>query len=165
MIDKSDNKNELCLKEIFWIKFYDARNPNVGYNIGLGGEGTGSGEDHPFYRLFGEKHHRYGKRYCHSEETIRKMSLDRRGENNNNYGKITPEETKQKIRKSLVGKKLSDEHKRKIRESASGENYGMRGKHHSEETKQKMRKPKSEESKRKMKEAWVKRKEKKGLVE
>ena len=141
VIDNADNRKELCEKEIFWINFYDARNPEIGYNIGPGGEGAGSGKDHPHYGVFGENHPRYGKRYHHSKETITRMSLDRRGENINNYGKTTSEETKQKMRDSLIGRKLSEEHKQNIKMGLrlSGKNSAHQGKAHSEETKEKMR--------------------------
>lgn len=38
IIDYSDNNEELCIKEIYWIKFYDATNPKIGYNIMDGDE-------------------------------------------------------------------------------------------------------------------------------
>ena len=150
IIDTANNKQELCKKEIFWIKFYDSRNPSIGYNIGPGGEGAGSGEDHHFYGKFGKNHPTFGR--LHSDEEKRKMKEnhpDFSGENNPNYGKVTPEETKQKIKGSLVGRKLSEETKNKIGITSAGENnpmYGKTGedspnygKHHSEETKEKMR--------------------------
>jgi hypothetical protein len=73
------------------------------------------------------------------------------GENNPNYGKVTPDEVKEKIRLGNLGKTLSDETKQKMSESRSGENHWNYGKNHSEETKTKMRKPKSEEAKENMK--------------
>ena len=36
-------------REIYWIAKSDARNPNIGYNICLGGRRTGAGKNHPFY--------------------------------------------------------------------------------------------------------------------
>jgi hypothetical protein len=36
-------------KEKYWIAKLDARNPKIGYNICVGGGGTGAGKDHPFY--------------------------------------------------------------------------------------------------------------------
>ena len=72
----------------------------------------------------------------HTEETKRKMSLDRSGDKNVNYGKIMPEETRRKISDSLVGKR-------------SGEKNGFFGKRHSEKTKAEMsekRKGKPKES-------------------
>lgn len=51
---------------------------------------------------------------CHSEETIKKMSiaaisLATSGENNANFGTIRPEETRQKIRQTLLGRHPSEE--------------------------------------------------------
>jgi group I intron endonuclease len=120
-------------------------NPKMGYNMTMGGEG-----------LLG---------HIHSEETKRKMSESRSGENNPWYGKHLPEETKKKLSESLKGKmvgennpfygqKHSDETKRKISEYAStrvgelnpnygnhklsGENHPWYGKSLPEETKQKI---------------------------
>ena len=39
IIDSDEDFKALCLKETFWIDFYDARNPKVGYNISEGGKG------------------------------------------------------------------------------------------------------------------------------
>jgi group I intron endonuclease len=120
-------------------------NPKMGYNMTMGGEG-----------LLG---------HIHSEETKRKMSESRSGENNPWYGKHLPEETKKKLSESLKDKMVgennpfygqthSDETKQKLSEYASarigelnpnygnhtlsGENSPWYGKHHTEESKQKM---------------------------
>ena len=66
VIDSSDNFEELCLKEKFWISFYDARNPRVGYNVLPGGEGG-------WPDLSGSRHSRYGK-HC-SDDTKSKMRI------------------------------------------------------------------------------------------
>jgi len=107
-----------------------------------------------------------------SEETKRKMSEAKKGENNPFYDKHPSEEHKHKISETQKGKKLSEEHKYKISEShkgkkhsentkrklselLKGENNPLYGKHHSEETKRKMSEAKkgkklSKETKRKM---------------
>lgn len=75
-IDISTTQQELCEKEIFWIRKCDARNPDIGYNILSGGEGGGlSGIDNQFYG----KHH--------SEEVKQKIGAARKGEKNPMYGK------------------------------------------------------------------------------
>ena len=56
------------------------------------------------------------------------------------------EETKDKIKKALTGRRLTEAHKRKVSD-------GLRGRKHKPETIQKMRKPKSEEHKKKIAEA------------
>lgn len=42
-IDSAETATELNEKEIYWIDKLDARNPQVGYNISLGGDGNTSG--------------------------------------------------------------------------------------------------------------------------
>jgi len=125
-----------------------------------------------------------------SEETKLKISLSNKGRNQSeeqkrkiseaHKGKIKTKEHCKNISLSKIGcnawnkgLKMS----KKYCENISGKNNGMYGKHHSEEakkkisinnkglkrteeTKQKMKKPKSEEHKQKLKESWIKRKEK-----
>lgn len=95
-IDFTDDFNELCLKETFWIDFYDARNPVIGYNIQPGGQGS---------HLFGESNGMFGRR--HTEIAITKMKKNRRslaGENNPMYGKHFSDESKKKIRSAFSGR-------------------------------------------------------------
>ena len=64
-----------------------------------------------------------GKRPQHSLETIRKMSESKKGKKNANYGRIFPEETRQRMRNAFnsgrrkAGDKLTEETKRKISET------------------------------------------------
>jgi len=90
-----------------------------------------------------------------NEETRKKISKS-------NMGKKLSEETKQKLRESSMGKKQSEETKQKLRElnigKYAGEKHYLYGKHLSEETKQKLRecnlgKHHTEEAKRKIGEA------------
>jgi len=87
-----------------------------------------------------------------NEETRKKISKS-------NMGKKLSEETKQKLRESSMGKKRSEETKQKLRElnigKYAGEKHYLYGKHLSEETKQKLRecnlgKHHTEEAKRKI---------------
>ena len=93
-------------REIYWIKQLKAQDPNIGYNICSGGEGGPGGP------MFAGHHH--------SEETKQKMSLDRMGDKNSNYGNHWEQ---------------SDELRKLHSELSSGENNGMYGKTHSEESK------------------------------
>ena len=71
-------------REIYWIAhFEDFKN---GYNMTIGGDGTGAGENHP----------RYGKK--HSAEAIEKMSRTKKGK------KLSVEHCK-KLSESRTGKK------------------------------------------------------------
>jgi len=115
-IDISEDRRELCLKEIFWINFYDSKNSEIGYNISDGGDGFNG-------------HHSY--------ETRQKIGIFHKG-------KFRSEETKKKIsqgRKEYLSVNpifFSEETRQKISASNSGENNGFYGKKHSKETKQKM---------------------------
>lgn len=110
MIDVADSKSELNQKEIYWIRELDSRNPNVGYNICKGGE---SGPGGPM--MLGHKH---------SEETKQKMSQNRKGSKNSNYGNRWNQSDELKSLHSILSK---------------GSNNGMYGKKHSTESKLKNR--------------------------
>lgn len=67
----------------------------------------------------------------HSEDTRKKMSESKKGDNNPFYGKHHSEETRIKMSESQKGKHHSEEIRRKISES-------MKGKTHSEDTRRKI---------------------------
>lgn len=134
-IDAADNRKDLCLKEIGWIKHFRELGLEL-YNIAPGGEGGSKrGENNPNFGKRGELSPNFGLR--RSDETKQKMSVA-------HAGKSFSEEHKKKISLALLGKPFSEEHKQKIGSTMSdgrmkGENnprYGMR---HSEESLQKMR--------------------------
>lgn len=95
-IDDADTFEELNIKEIYWIKFYSATNRSLGYNIKAGG-----------YK---------GK---HSEETKKKLSLQKLGSKNPQYGKKQSKETIEKRRQKMIGRTVSEKTKNKIKESNS----------------------------------------------
>lgn len=100
------------------------------------------------------------KNSIHNEERINKLKISNRGENNPFYGRHHSEESKEKMRRNKVGKKLTEEHKRKISEHNT---RPFLGKHHSEESKEKIRRSKlgkklTEEHKRKVSLAGLGRK-------
>lgn len=103
-IDSATCLQELNDKERFYINKYNSRNPKLGYNICIGGEGGPGG---PMF--LGHKH---------SLETRAKMSLDRKGEKNANYGNH---------------RKMPEDEKPK--HARPGELNGMYGKTHSDESK------------------------------
>lgn len=114
IIDYADSKQELDVKEEYWINKYNSHihiKKSNGYNMTFGGEGS--------------------EGYKHTEEAIQKMSniQKERFKNKENcpmYGKNHTEESKQKI--SEARKKLY-----------TGENHPWHGRKHSDESKQKMR--------------------------
>ena len=107
IIDTAESKEELIEKEIFYIDYLDARNPEVGYNLRKGGD-CGPGGPH-------------FKGHYHSEETKHHFSETRKGAHNGNYGNRW---------------RQSDELRALHSKLASGEGNGMYGKHHSETAKQ-----------------------------
>lgn len=44
ILEGCNSKEQTNLKEIYWIKFYNSTNRNVGYNISIGGNGGNLGE-------------------------------------------------------------------------------------------------------------------------
>lgn len=105
-IDFAYTLQELNDKEIYWISYYDSRNPTKGYNICKGGE---CGPGGPMFK----GHH-------HSEHTKQLMSATHSGKNNANYGNHWHQ---------------SDELRKLHSQLSSGENNGMFGKSHSNYTK------------------------------
>lgn len=82
-------------REIYWISKLNSRNNDIGYNITSGGDGLGSGKNHP------------------------------------SFGKSLSQDHKNKVSKSMKGRKFSLEHKKHLSEKRKGITF-------SEETKRKM---------------------------
>lgn len=102
--------------EQYMIQWYNTTNPNYGYNITLGGEGSNGyicTEEHK------QKISKANKGKNHTEESKRKISEA-------NKGHIHTEEAKYKMSKATKGRKLSEEHKQKLSEA----NKGKTGKLH-----------------------------------
>ena len=73
-----------------------------------------------------------------SEESRKKMSEKKKGENNPLFGKHHSAKTCKKISEANKGKHRSAEARKKMSESKKGENHPMFGKHHSEESRKKI---------------------------
>lgn len=133
----------LCIsREQYWIDFYEATNPNKGYNLcPNAGNTLGLKQSEEHRRKTREA---LLKRGPVSEETRKKRSLSLKGHS-------VSEEVKAKLRASRLGKKLSEETKKKISEAGKGKTWKW-----SEESKKKQselakrRPPMTEETKRKM---------------
>lgn len=146
------SKEQADYWETFYIKEFKTLNPDFGYNLTLGGEGSVG-------RVLSDESKRkmsnsQKKRFTSQEERD-KISKANSGEKGYWFGKNLPDEIKQKISKankgkhfndeskqklsnSLKGRKLSEETKQKMKAGRQGENAHMYGKHHSEESKKKM---------------------------
>lgn len=152
----------LLALETAFIDFFDATNPNVGYNVlkfGFNRTGVLCSEEAKIKHseaIRGEKNVWFGKKL--SEETKKKMSEAQKtihaSRDRSTYiypmkGKKHTEETKAKMsfdrkgeKSHWLGKKWSEESKKKLSDSRKGKYTGinspMFGKHLSEEAKQKI---------------------------
>lgn len=103
ILDWAKDKNELNQKERYWIDKINTFH-GFGYNRSCGGDGLGSGIDHPCYGRhynLGKNNPFYGVGLQHTVESRAKMSDIKKGcigEKNNFYGKHHTEEWKQKYR-------------------------------------------------------------------
>lgn len=103
VIDWASSKEELNEKEIFWIDLLGTFH-GYGYNLSRGGDGLGSGKDHPCFgkhTLVGEKNPWYGIGLTFTPEIKKKMSDKakmRTGKKNSFYGKHHTQEWKEKYR-------------------------------------------------------------------
>lgn len=124
-IDIADTIVQLRLKERFWVAFYDARNPDIGYNVAPGGNGSGSRSDKWKQKMriimSGEGSPNFGSK--RSEETKRRLSLSHLGKTSGWKGKTPSEEMLKKMRKPR-----SEEGKRNISTSHKGQIPWNKGK-------------------------------------
>lgn len=103
ILDWAASKEELNKKEIYWIENINTFH-GFGYNKSCGGDGLGSGKDHPCYGHhynLGELNPFYGKGIEMTSEVKTKMSIAKQncfGEKNNFYGHKHTDEWKQKYR-------------------------------------------------------------------
>lgn len=109
MLCECESKEELDEMEIYYIKFYYAQSNPHYYNICKGGQAGPGGP-----RFKGHKH---------TDETKQKMSENRSGEKNANYGNHW---------------KASDEYREFCKQKNSGTGNPMYGKKHSSDTKNKI---------------------------
>lgn len=105
-------KNAAYHLERFYIRQYDSCNPEIGYNISIGGEGGTLG-----VKFSKETRDNISKGHIglrHSEETLKKLRNSKTGANNPNYGKHLSDEQKKKISISVRAAQSSPEIKNKI---------------------------------------------------
>ena len=163
VIEECD-KDNLLIREQYWLDYYKAYDNQYGYNIcRFAGNTLGKKLSEETKQKIREAS--TGRKA--SDEAKRKMSESRTGKNNGMHGKHHTEESKQKMREHapdysgeknpFYGRKHSDETKQKISEKNkgriiseeerkmrsvinSGENNPFYGKHHSDEIKEKIKK-------------------------
>jgi group I intron endonuclease len=130
IIDTANDKNELNVKEKYWIKFYDSQNEKKGYNVLEGGNG---GKQPPEIRkLIGKKISKKNKGRIVSKETRDKISKKNKGRIISKEARLTTSNTlKEKFRRGIC--KPNYHMKGKFKEK-----HPFYGKHRSEETKRRM---------------------------
>lgn len=163
LIEWCETQSVTNSRERYWIKYYNSRNKDIGYNITEGGEGWKGG--------------------VHTEETKLKISKAKTGASpNREY--ITTDDTKLKISNTLKsyykshdnprkGAKLSDTTKQKLRDANLGKKLSVetiakmqgrpawnKGKHLTEKEKQHLRevnlgKKYGEATKQKHRDRWL----------
>lgn len=125
LLEEASTQKELNNKEAYWIAYYDAMNPLVGYNLKEGGSG-GKGYKHtPEDRIKCGDSWRGKKRPSRTAEHIAKLVAS-------NAGFKHSEETKRQISSSLKGCVRSESTRKKM-------STAQKGKQLSETTKQKLR--------------------------
>lgn len=78
IIDTASNINCLNKKEIFWIKYYDSTNPDIGYNLTGGGNNFCMSDEVKSkisQSQLGEKNHMFNKKYGQSNTSKRVVEL------------------------------------------------------------------------------------------
>ena len=167
VVERGVSSDIITEREQFWVAFFDCVYPK-GYNKTIGGIAHFKHSEETCETI--KQSHLGKKRAPFTEEHKAHISESRIGEKNPNYGKPAwnrgvpcPEETKEKIRKKLTGKKRPDQSERMkgehnpnfgkplpektkaiLREKAlardlSGENNPMYGKHQTDEAKEAIR--------------------------
>lgn len=97
-------------REIYWIKFYNSNNLEIGYNLTIGGNS------------------KYGRKIGNMSNETKKKISESVSKYLSEYGhpfqdKNHSDETKEKIKNKLKGRKLTDEHKIKAAEGHRGLKY------------------------------------------
>lgn len=124
------DEETLCNREIYWINFFKSNNREIGYNIHEGGKFGGWNKNfnnHPNCDEIRAKLSKAGKGRIFSEESKEKIKQSMIGKNLGNQsafkGKKHSKESLEKISKAFKGKKHSKESLEKISKAASGRIY------------------------------------------
>lgn len=123
----NSNQKELDLREMYYIKKFNAVKDAKYYNRSYGGENEG------WYGV-----NKALKENGYPLEMKRKRSQLIKGNKHPMYGKHHKEESIQKMIRAKIGKKLTEEQKNKISKSLKGKNSPWYGKHLTEETRRKL---------------------------
>jgi len=158
IMDRFDTEDRAYEKEEELITRHGL--PNL-TNIAFGGRGGLSGEAHPFFgkrrpehsallrgrKLSQETKDRISKTW--TDERKKKHSLAVSGEHNPFFRRTHSEQTRQKIRDKLTGRKCSEAVRKKMSNSTKGEKHPNWNKKFSDSTRQKLREAWTEERRKK----------------
>jgi group I intron endonuclease len=112
IIEFCNNEKELNECEIYWIKFFNATDKNIGYNITDGGDGNGNiCKGYWLNKKLSDEH----------KKNISNNHADVCGEKNPMYNKKHTNEVKEKLRKFRTGRKSNNACKLKLSEKRKGE--------------------------------------------
>lgn len=121
ILDTAPSKTAIDDLERKYISHYKGVMGEYCVNITPGGEGFGSGDEHPRPmkgKNFSEEHRRKlseaGKNKHHTEETRRKQSASHKGAKNPMFGKHLSDETRAKLSEAKKGKHHSAETRAKM---------------------------------------------------
>jgi group I intron endonuclease len=106
--------DELNKLEKYYIKKYHTHRSENGYNLTWGGDGVGSGEEHPLHGVTGKAHPSWGRK--HSEETIARLSETHKGIKHSEDAKLKIAEAKKGKNNPFFGCKY---------ESATSDYHGV----------------------------------------
>ena len=158
VIDKAETFEELQEKERYWIAQYNSTDPNIGYNVCIGGATIGDWYENHSQRMSGSGNPSYGKPFPAPPLSGTLAALE--------WMKEHPEEHKQSCVKASkksweglteeqrearmapmrnarwapgVSREVPESRKEKLRHSMSGESNPFFGRKHSEASKEKCR--------------------------
>lgn len=109
ILEETDN-DLLEEREIYWIQYYNSNNLEIGYNLTIGGNSK-------YGRKIGNMSYETKKKI--SESVSKYLSDNGHPFQDKNHS----DETKERIRNKLKGRKLSDEHIRRLAEGHRGLKY------------------------------------------
>lgn len=124
IIETCENIDKLNEREKYWITELNSTNKEIGYNVTFGGQsgwmlGLKHTEDTKLNysisrkgKLISEKNGMYGKK--HTDESKKKMSNPKFGQDNGMYGKKHSEETKKKMSEIAKKRKRSPTSKKVV---------------------------------------------------
>jgi group I intron endonuclease len=156
MLQSFDNENDCFIAEIYWIKYFQSKIKNYGYNLTDGGEGCSG-------RIVSEKTRQKmrdkatGRKHTpETKEKLRAINIGKMPSNIEqlkimNIGKTLSNHHKQKISEARKGIVFTEQHKHNISKALTGLFIGDKGhffgKKHTEEVKEMSRGENNKQSK------------------